>query len=79
MLLAIDSGNTNVVFGLYEGTKRLKLWRLTNEPGRPADEYIVFLGQWLSLSGFSLEDVEDVIISSVVPQALRHLKEMVKR
>lgn len=79
MFLAIDSGNTNVVFGLYEGTKLVKLWRLKNEPQRPADEYIVFLTQWLSLQGVFLEDIEDVIISSVVPQALRHLKDMVTR
>lgn len=79
MLLAIDSGNTNVVFGLYERTKCVKLWRLKNEPQRPADEYIIFLNQWLTMGGFSLEDIEDTIISSVVPQALFHLKDMVKR
>lgn len=79
MLLAIDSGNTNVVFGLYEGTKKISQWRLMNEPQRPADEYITFLNQWMSLAGYSLDVIEDVIISSVVPEALFHLKRMVKR
>jgi len=79
MLLAIDSGNTNVVFGLYEGKRKISQWRLKNEPQRPADEYIAFLSQWLSLSGYSLETIQDVIISSVVPEALFHLKHMVDR
>ncbi|MBS0272206.1 MAG: type III pantothenate kinase [Proteobacteria bacterium] len=79
MLLAIDSGNTNIVFGLYENSKQITHWRLQNEPQRPADEYIVFLSQWMLLAGYRLEDISDVIISSVVPDALFHLKEMVKR
>lgn len=79
MLLTIDSGNTNVVFGLYDGTKQLNLWRLKNEPERPADDYIIFVHQWLSIGGYSLDVIEDIIISSVVPEALFHLKGMAKR
>ncbi|MBA3813066.1 MAG: type III pantothenate kinase [Alphaproteobacteria bacterium] len=79
MLLVIDSGNTNVVFGLYKDKKKISQWRLKNEPQRPADEYIAFLNQWLSLVGYSLDSVEDVIISSVVPEVLFNLKWMVKR
>jgi type III pantothenate kinase len=79
MLLAIDSGNTNIVFGLYQGPKQISQWRLMNEPQRPADEYIIFLTQWMSLEGYSLDSIEDVIISSVVPEALFHLKGMAKR
>ena len=78
MLLAIDSGNTHLVFALYEGEKKHGQWRLKNEPQRPADEYIVFLNQWLSMSGLRLKDIQDVIISSVVPETLFHLKHMVK-
>lgn len=77
MLLAIDSGNTHIVFGLYEGTRKLGQWRLKNEPQRPADEYIVFLNQWLSIAGYSIEDIKDTVISSVVPDALRNLRQMV--
>jgi type III pantothenate kinase len=79
MLLAIDSGNTNIVFGLYKGTKKINQWRLKNEPQRPGDEYIAFLNQWISLSGHSFDAIEDVIISSVVPEALFHLKWLIKR
>lgn len=79
MLLAIDSGNTNIVFGLYKNSKQITHWRLQNEPQRPADEYIIFLSQWVALVGYRLEDIRDVIISSVVPDALLHLKRMVER
>lgn len=79
LLLVIDSGNTNVVFGLYKGKKKISQWRLRNEPQRTADEYIAFLSQWISLVGHSLDAIGDVIISSVVPEALFHLKWMVKR
>lgn len=79
MLLAIDSGNTNVVFGLYEGNEKISQWRLKNESQRPADEYIVFISQWMAHLGHSLDSINEVIISSVVPEALFHLKFMVKR
>lgn len=79
MFLAIDSGNTNVVFGLYDGTRKINQWRLMNEPQRPADEYIVYLNQWVSLAGYSLDTIKDVIIASVVPESLFHLKGMAKR
>lgn len=79
MLLAIDSGNTNVVFGLYDGTKKINQWRLMSEPQRPADEYIVFLNQWIPLMGYSLDSIKDIIISSVVPESLFHLKGMANR
>lgn len=79
MLLAIDSGNTNLVFGLYKDKKKVGQWRLKNDPQRPGDEYVGFLSQWMSIAGYSLDSIEDVIISSVVPEALFHLKWMVKR
>ncbi len=77
MLLVIDSGNTNVVLGLYKGLQKINHWRLKNDPQRPADEYIAFINQWINLSGFNLETIIDVIISSVVPETLFHLKQMV--
>ena len=79
MFLVIDSGNTNIVFGLYEGKKKMGQWRLKNDPQRPGDEYMAFISQWLSLEGYSLDAINDVIIASVVPEALFHLKFMVKR
>ena len=45
MLLAIDSGNTNIVFAVYDGETRKGLWRAGNDPHRTADEYAVWLMQ----------------------------------
>ena len=74
MLLAIDSGNTNVVFALLEGREIKARWRIATDPRRTADEYAVWLSQLLALEGFAREDVEAVVISTVVPRALHNLE-----
>ena len=80
MLLAIDAGNTNVVFALVEpgegdkaGTVRTR-WRIATDPRRTADEYAVWLHQLLSLEGYAMSDVDAVIIATVVPRALHNLE-----
>jgi type III pantothenate kinase len=78
MHLAIDSGNTNVVFGLYDAQQNKGLWRLKNDPERPADEYIVYLQEWLRMTQCNLSQIEGIIISSVVPDTLVHLKNLVE-
>ena len=74
MLLAIDAGNTNVVFALVddEGTIKTR-WRIATDPRRTADEYAVWLHQLLALEGFAKGDVDRVIIGTVVPRALHNL------
>lgn len=74
MLLAIDSGNTNVVFALLEGREIKARWRIATDPRRTADEYAVWLSQLLALEGFAREDVGAVVISTVVPRALHNLE-----
>jgi type III pantothenate kinase len=82
MLLAVDAGNTNLVFALVEGsgsthgqagTIRAR-WRIATDPRRTADEYAVWLHQLLELEGFSRSDVDAVIIGTVVPRALHNLQ-----
>jgi type III pantothenate kinase len=74
MLLAIDAGNTNLVFALVEdGTIRAR-WRIATDARRTADEYAVWLHQLLALEGFSKADVSAVIIGTVVPRALHNLQ-----
>ena len=74
MLLAIDAGNTNVVFALVddEGNIRTR-WRIATDPRRTADEYAVWLHQLLAMEGFAKADVAKVIIGTVVPRALHNL------
>lgn len=74
MLLAIDAGNTNVVFALVDGREIVARWRIASDPRRTADEYAVWLNQLLQLNGHCIGDVEAVIIGTVVPRALHNLE-----
>jgi len=74
MLLAIDAGNTNVVFALVEGRAIKARWRIATDPRRTADQYAVWLHQLLELEGYSKSDVTSVIIGTVVPRALHNLE-----
>jgi len=74
MLLAIDAGNTNCVFALVEGGDIKTRWRIATDPRRTADEYAVWLHQLLELEGFGRDDVDRVIIGTVVPRALHNLE-----
>jgi type III pantothenate kinase len=74
MLLAIDAGNTNLVFALLDGEQIKARWRIATDPRRTADEYAVWLNQLLQLEGFSRKDVSAVIIGTVVPRALHNLE-----
>jgi type III pantothenate kinase len=79
MLLAIDVGNTNVVFALVEGDAIKARWRIATDPRRTADEYVVWLSQLLQLEGHQRSDVEAVIISTVVPRALHNLEVLAEK
>jgi type III pantothenate kinase len=73
MLLAVDVGNTNLVFALIDdGTVKAR-WRIATDPRRTADQYSVWLHQLLELEGFSRADVDGVMIGTVVPRALHNL------
>ncbi|RYY25094.1 MAG: type III pantothenate kinase [Sphingomonadales bacterium] len=74
MLLAIDAGNTNVVFALVEAGEIRARWRIATDPRRTADEYAVWLSQLLSLEGYEMGSVNGVIIGTVVPRALHNLQ-----
>ena len=74
MLLAIDAGNTNLVFALVEGQEIKARWRIATDPRRTADEYAVWLHQLLELEGYQRGDVDKVIIGTVVPRALHNLE-----
>ena len=74
MLLAIDAGNTNVVFALVDGGEIRARWRIATDPRRTADEYAVWLHQLLELEGYAKDAVDAVIIGTVVPRALHNLE-----
>jgi type III pantothenate kinase len=73
MLLAIDAGNTNVVFALFEGRTIKARWRIATDPRRTGDEYAVWLMQLLEIRGVKAKQVDRIAISTVVPRALHNL------
>lgn len=79
MLLAIDVGNTNVVFALVEGEAILHRWRIATTHARTADEYAVWLSQLMQLEGVERSRVDAAIVSTVVPPTLFHLKQLCTR
>ena len=76
LLLAVDVGNTNTVFGLFAGRELLAQWRITTNRERTADEYAATLFQLMTLKGLPAERVGAAIVASVVPQAGPPLRRM---
>ena len=79
MLLAIDAGNTNVVFALVDGRTIKARWRIATDPRRTADEYAVWLSQLLTLAGYDRHVVTGVIVATVVPRALHNLQVLAEK
>ncbi len=74
MLLAIDVGNTNVVFALFEDRSIKARWRIATDPRRTGDEYAVWLMQLLQIEGIERAAIQKIIVSTVVPRALHNLE-----
>ncbi|QMW21837.1 type III pantothenate kinase [Sandaracinobacteroides saxicola] len=79
MLLAIDVGNTNIVFALCEGSAIAHRWRIRTEGARTADEYAVWLNQLLTLEGLAFGSIGAAIIATVVPQTLFNLQRLCRK
>ncbi len=67
MLLAVDVGNTHMVLGAFDGESLRDYWRLETRTRRPADEYLVLIHQLLGGASLSSKEIEDMIVSTVVP------------
>lgn len=74
MLVAIDVGNTNIVLGFLEDSGNIATYRMTTAVSHTSDEYGLMLSDFLHLSGYANKDVDDVIISSVVPNVMHSLR-----
>ncbi len=79
MLLAIDAGNTNTVFAIYDGDVRRGLWRAATDARRTADEHFVWLSQLMAVVGVERADIDSAIISTVVPASLFNLTRLCAR
>ena len=67
LLLGIDVGNTNITFGVFQGKELLKTFRMTTKMQRTSDEFGVWITSLLQGKGFTPDDLQDVIVASVVP------------
>ncbi|MBS7790556.1 type III pantothenate kinase [Roseococcus sp. SDR] len=76
MLLAIDAGNTNVVFAVHDGTEWRGRWRIATDPNRTSDEYAVWLLALMQHAGLRPADVQRCVIGTVVPVALYNLRRL---
>jgi type III pantothenate kinase len=79
MLLAIDVGNTNIVFALCEGEQIVHRWRISTDGQRTADEYAVWLHQLMGLEGVARAHIGAAIISTVVPSTLFNLQRLCRK
>jgi type III pantothenate kinase len=78
MLLAIDCGNTNTVFSIWDGTAFRATWRIATDHRRTADEYFVWLQTLMTLNRTEAR-ITDAIISSTVPRVVFNLRVLCNR
>ncbi|CAM3468037.1 type III pantothenate kinase [Paenibacillus lupini] len=76
MILVIDVGNTNIVLGVYKGKELLHHWRLSTNRSATVDEYGMNMHNLFHYAGIRMEQIEGVIISSVVPPLMRALEQL---
>lgn len=78
MLLAIDCGNTNTVFSIWDGRDFVATWRTSTYHGRTADQYFVWLNTLMQAAKLDVT-ITDAIISSTVPRVVFNLRVLCNR
>ncbi|HHX70017.1 MAG: type III pantothenate kinase [Miniphocaeibacter sp.] len=70
MLLVIDVGNTNIVYGVYVGEELVFDWRTSSDKNKTSDEYGLLFKDFFDFATLDIEQLKDIIISSVVPNLM---------
>lgn len=78
MLLAIDIGNTNITFGVFDGDKLKATWRSATGVHRVSDEYASFIINMLRHRNIDTTDISDAVLCSVVPPLVTTFEDMFK-
>lgn len=78
MILVVDVGNTNIVLGLYKQRELIHHWRLSTNRSATSDEYGIMVYNLFGYADIKLEEIEGIIISSVVPPLIYALENMCK-
>lgn len=76
MILVFDVGNTNIVLGVYEGKNLIHHFRLSTDRNKTSDEYGMLIYNMVKYKGLNINDIEAVVISSVVPSLMYSLQAM---
>jgi len=79
MLLAVDIGNTNITFGIFEGEKLRATWRIATNVNQMADEYAALLLNLLHHQGLDTSDIKEIASCGVVPPLLGTFEELFQR
>ena len=79
MLMLIDVGNTNIVFGIHDKTDIRDSWRISTNSDRSVDELGMLILQFLNVKGITPDDLSDIIISSVVPPIMFTLERALEK
>lgn len=79
MLLAIDISNTNIKFGLYNSVTMKHHWVVSTARQRTTDEYAMILHDLARYAGYAFADIDDIIMSSVVPPLTPVFQELALR
>lgn len=79
MILVVDAGNTNITLGVFDGQELRGTYRMTTKISRTSDEYGIFITDLLDKNGLDSKKVEDVIISSVVPDIMHSFTNGIKK
>lgn len=79
MILTIDIGNTNIVFGVYNSSEWIKIWRIQTDWSKTSDEYEVIFRTLLQSAEIPADQIKRTVLSSVVPRLIRTFREMLNR
>ena len=79
LLMAVDIGNTNITCAFFAGEDVVMSFRMTTKLARTSDEFGVFIRESIQSNGYDVDDVEDVIIGSVVPNIMYSFTNGIKK
>jgi type III pantothenate kinase len=79
MLLTIDIGNTNIVFGVFKNRELIHHWRIVTQKDKTEDEYGILIENLYRMANLDLNKTKGVIISSVVPPMVRTMEELCQK
>lgn len=79
MLLAIDVGNTNIVFSFFSGAEEVYTFRAASDRNKTADEYGLLLRQFFATNDIQVEALEGVVLASVVPTLTQAIERLCRR